>query len=78
MSNFYEHCHTLGALPFYFIISQSNTVQQRISEVVTALVPEIFCANTSLKISMFYFLFSFCIFVPHKMHIIFQVYEAVI
>ena len=43
---FYEHCYTLGALPFYFIISYSNTAQQHISEVVTALVPEIFCANT--------------------------------
>lgn len=49
MTSFYEHCHTLGALPLYFIISYSNTAEKFISEVVTALVPEIFCANTSLK-----------------------------
>lgn len=43
---FYKHCHILGALPIYFIISYSNTAQQYISEVAAAIVSEIFCANT--------------------------------
>ena len=60
---FYEHCHCLGALPFYFIISYSYTVQQHISEVAAALVPEIFCANRSLTNIHFLFFFIFFLYI---------------